>query len=79
MSCSRDAGSRLVPSAAWSYEWPTPEFVPIAGHVALYAGRMERVTLDGEVVVPQPGEFYGGWITSEIVGPFKGIPGSWGW
>ena len=73
------AGGMTVPSAAWSYEWPTPEFAPIAGHVALYAGRMERVTLDGEAVVPQPGEFYGGWITSEIVGPFKGIPGSWGW
>ena len=73
------AGGVTAPSAAWSYEWPTPEFAPIAGHVALYAGRMERVTVDGEAVVPQPGEFYGGWITSEIVGPFKGIPGSWGW
>ena len=73
------AGGVTVPSAAWSYEWPTPEFAPIAGHVSLYAGRMEKVTVDGEAVVPQPGEFYGGWITSEIVGPFKGIPGSWGW
>lgn len=73
------AGGMSVPKAAWSYEHPTPEFEPIAGHVALYAGRVDRVTLDGVEVTPQPGEFYGGWITPEIVGPFKGIEGSWGW
>jgi len=73
------AGGVSVPSGAWSYEHPTPEFVAIAGYVALYAGRVERVTLDGETVTPQPGDFYGGWITGEVVGPFKGIPGSWGW
>jgi uncharacterized protein (DUF427 family) len=68
-----------VPNAAWSYEHPTPEFAAIAGYVALYAGRVDRVTLDGEQVTPQPGDFYGGWITGEIVGPFKGIAGSIGW
>lgn len=73
------AGGKSVPAVAWSYESPTADFAPIAGHVALYAGRVDRVTVDGEEVVPQPGQFYGGWITSDIVGPFKGIPGSMGW
>jgi uncharacterized protein (DUF427 family) len=76
---SLSAGGVTAPSVAWSYEHPTPTFAPIAGYVALYAGRVERVTLDGEEVTPQPGDFYGGWITAEIVGPFKGVPGSWGW
>jgi uncharacterized protein (DUF427 family) len=73
------AGGRTVPAVAWSYESPTPDFAPVAGYVALYAGRVDRVTVDGEDVVPQPGQFYGGWITNDIVGPFKGIPGSMGW
>ena len=76
---SLSAGGITVPDAAWSYERPTLAFAPIAGYVALYAGRVDRVTLDGEVVTPQPGDFYGGWITADIVGPFKGVPGSWGW
>ncbi|WP_407569989.1 DUF427 domain-containing protein [Deinococcus altitudinis] len=76
---SLSAGGVTAPSVAWSYEHPTSDFAPIAGYVALYAGRVERVTLDGEEVTPQPGDFYGGWITGEIVGPFKGVPGSWGW
>jgi len=66
-------------AAAWSYGWPTPEFLPIRDRVALYAGRVDRVTLGGVTVTPQPGEFYGGWITPDVVGPFKGEPGSWGW
>jgi uncharacterized protein (DUF427 family) len=65
--------------AAWSYERPTPAFAEMAGHVALYAGRVDECRVAGEVVTPQPGEFYGGWITADIVGPFKGIPGSMGW
>ena len=47
--------------------------------MAVYAGPFEEITLDGEVVRPQPGGFYGGWVTDEVVGPFKGGPGSWGW
>jgi hypothetical protein len=47
--------------------------------VAVYAGPFDEITLDGEVVRPQPGGFYGGWVTDEVVGPFKGGPGSWGW
>ena len=66
-------------NVAWAYPDPTPRFVPITGHVAFYAGPMDRCLVDDEVVVPQPGGFYGGWITNDIVGPFKGGPGTWGW
>lgn len=68
-----------VPRAAWSYPSPSPGFVSIAGFVSVYPGRMERCTIDGETVTPQEGDFYGGWITASIVGPFKGAPGTWGW
>jgi hypothetical protein len=51
----------------------------LADRVALYPGMMDRCTLDGEPVQAQPGGFYGGWITAEIAGPFKGVPGSMGW
>ena len=44
-----------------------------------YAGPFDEVTLDGQPVTPQPGELYGGWITADVVGPFNGGPGSWGW
>jgi uncharacterized protein (DUF427 family) len=71
-------GDRLSEGAAWSYPAPTPAFAPIAGYLALYAGRVDRVTVDGEAVVPQPGQFYGGWITGDVVGPFKG-EGTMGW
>ena len=54
-------------------------FAPLAGHVAFYAAPMDRCEVDGEVVTPQPGGFYGGWITSDVVGPFKGAPGTMGW
>lgn len=76
---SLSAGGVSAPGAAWSYERPTPAFAPIAGYVALYAGRVDRCTVDGEMVKPQPGDFYGGWITQDVVGPFKGVPGSLGW
>jgi len=65
--------------AAWSYLEPTPGFAAIAGAVAVMPGLVDRCTVDGEVVRPQPGDFYGGWITDEVVGPFKGDPGTRGW
>jgi uncharacterized protein (DUF427 family) len=65
--------------AAWTYERPTPAFEPIRGYLAFYASRVDACFVDGEKVVPQPGGFYGGWITSEIEGPFKGAPGTAGW
>jgi uncharacterized protein (DUF427 family) len=73
------AGGRRAASAAWSYPVPTGAFAAMRDHVAFYAGRMDACFLDGERVTPQPGEFYGGWITPDVVGPFKGEPGSWGW
>lgn len=66
-------------SAAWAYPNPIPRFAPIAGYVAFYAAPMDRCLVDDEVVTPQPGGFYGGWITADIVGPFKGGPGTSGW
>ena len=72
-------GARCEPDAAWAYESPSPAFAAIRDHVAFYAGRMDACFVDGELVVPQPGGFYGGWITSAVVGPFKGGPGSRGW
>jgi hypothetical protein len=68
-----------VPDAAWSYPEPSPAFAAIRGHLAFYADRVDECRVDDEVVKPQPGQFYGGWITSDIVGPFKGEPGTMGW
>ncbi|HEX5586995.1 MAG TPA: DUF427 domain-containing protein [Acidimicrobiia bacterium] len=72
-------GGAVVHEAAWGYDEPSPAFEPIRGYVAFYASRVDQCTVDGEVVTPQPGGFYGGWITSTVVGPFKGGPGSRGW
>ena len=73
-------GGRVVArDAAWSYESPTPAFASLAGHVALYASRVDECWVDDERVRPQPGRFYGGWITSEVEGPFKGEPGTERW
>jgi uncharacterized protein (DUF427 family) len=70
---------RVVRRAAWHFPTPTPGFEALVGHVAFYPGRMDRCTVDGEVVRPQEGDFYGGWVTSHITGPFKGGPGTLGW
>lgn len=72
-------GDRTAESAAWFYSSPTPYFVAIKDYVCFYASRMDACYVDGEKVAAQPGDFYGGWITEDIVGPFKGIAGSWGW
>lgn len=71
--------TREAPRAAWTYERPTALFEPIAGAIAVMAAQVDCCTVDGEQVIPQPGGFYGGWVTSWIAGPFKGIPGSMGW
>lgn len=65
--------------AAWFYPAPAPGYEALAGRTAVYPGAMARCTVDGETVTAQDGDFYGGWITSRIVGPFKGAPGTWGW
>ncbi|MHA6524109.1 DUF427 domain-containing protein [Tessaracoccus sp. G1721] len=72
-------GGRNAPAAAWFYPTPAEPFAELADHVALYAGAMDACYVGGERVVPQPGGFYGGWITSSVTGPFKGVPGSRGW
>lgn len=63
----------------WSYEDPTPRFLAIAGFLTFYPERLGTVTVGGEEVRGQPGEFYGGWVTDKVVGPFKGGPGSMWW
>ena len=68
-----------MPAAAWSYESPSPGFESIAGYISVYPGRVDACYLGDERVRPQEGGFSGGWITDEIVGPFKGAPGTWGW
>jgi uncharacterized protein (DUF427 family) len=72
-------GDTRLENAGWSYPSPTPDFTPIRDHVAFYAGPMDACYVDDEHVTPQPGGFYGGWITSDVAGPFKGAPGTWGW
>jgi uncharacterized protein (DUF427 family) len=72
-------GGRCEPDAAWGYDAPSAGFEPLAGYVAFYAGRVDACFVDGERVTPQPGGFYGGWITSTVAGPFKGGPESRGW
>jgi len=72
-------GDCVIPGAAWSYPDPVPGFEAIKNHVAFYPAAMEACYVDGERVRAQDGDFYGGWITSEIVGPFKGGPGTSGW
>lgn len=72
-------GDRRNQSIAWCYPEPSEGFEPIQYAIAFYPDRVDSCTVDGEVVRAQQGGFYGGWITSEIVGPFKGEPGSSGW
>ena len=70
----------VAPRAAWTYPQPSPGFEAIAGHVAVYArARWTGASSTASVVRAQEGGFYGGWITSRVVGPFKGGPGSRGW
>ncbi len=65
--------------AAWSYAQPTAPYAALKDHLAFYASRVDECTVDGERVTAQPGDFYGGWITSRVRGPFKGAPGTMGW
>jgi uncharacterized protein (DUF427 family) len=70
---------RRVAGVAWSYEDPSSGYEHLRGAVAFYPGLVDRAVVDGEQVRPQPGGFYGGWITDDVVGPFKGAPGTLGW
>lgn len=72
-------GDLVLPRVGWSYPDPSPSFAMLRDHVAFYAAPFDRCSVDGETVRPQPGDFYGGWITAALAGPFKGVPGSRGW
>jgi uncharacterized protein (DUF427 family) len=73
------SGEAVSLRAAWSYAVPTPRYAALAGHVAIYPSRVDACFLDGEGVRAQDGDFYGGWITSRVTGPFKGVAGTLGW
>jgi uncharacterized protein (DUF427 family) len=73
------AGSRSVVDVCWLYLQPLAGYEPLAGHIAFYPGRVDACYLDDELVTAQEGDFYGGWISSEVRGPFKGGPGTTGW
>ena len=72
--CDVVVGERRLPRAVWRYCDPTPAFAALKGWYAVYPALMDGCWLDGEPVQPQPGGFYGGWITSAVQGPFKGDP-----
>ena len=72
-------GGRRRPSAAWTYPTPSPGYAVLHQHVAFYPGRVDGAWLGEERVTAQDGDFYGGWITADLEGPFKGAPGTSGW
>ncbi len=72
-------GTRASERAAWSYPDPTATFMAIKDALAFYASKVDACYVGEERVTPQEGDFYGGWVTSRVVGPFKGGPGTWGW
>ena len=73
------AGGKTATRAAWAYDKPTTRFAALAGYVAFYAGLMEEVWVGDLRVIPQPGSFYGGWVTPNLDGQIKGAPGTQHW
>lgn len=74
-----DLAGRTIHNVAWSYPQPLPGYEAIRDHFAFYAGLVHEAWVGDERATPQPGRFYGGWVTPRIVGPFKGEPGTSGW
>jgi len=72
-------GDRVITNVAWTYVRPLAGYESIAGYVAFYAQLVDEAWVGDERATPQPGRYYGGWVTSRIVGPFKGEPGTGGW
>jgi len=72
-------GDDTIPAAAWTYGAPTTEFTSIRDYIAFYPDPLDQCLIDGQEITPQPGQFYGGWISQYEAGPFKGIPGSHFW
>jgi uncharacterized protein (DUF427 family) len=73
------AGGLTAAHAAWSYPRPAPGYEALVGHLAVYPSRVDGCWVGAQRVSAQEGDFYGGWITADIVGPFKGAPGTRGW
>ena len=73
------AGGAVAPRAAWEYPRPTSAFAALEDHLAIYAHAMDAVRVGGVAVEPQPGNFYGGWVTPNLRGRIKGAPGTEGW
>ena len=67
------------PSVAWTYRDPTPAYEALRDHVAFYPGRVDVTWIGDERVQAQASDYYGGWITADLVGPFKGPPETLGW
>lgn len=72
-------GGERIEAAVWAYPKPTPSFAPIKDFFAFYPDPFDQCLVDGELITPQPGGFYGGWISQYEAGPFKGVPGSRFW
>jgi uncharacterized protein (DUF427 family) len=72
-------GAQRFEAVAWTYPEPSPGYEALRDYVAFYPGRVDAAWLDDEPVRAQPGDFYGGWITASVIGPFKGAPGTAGW
>jgi len=72
-------GGRTARQAAWAYARPVARYAALKDHLCFYPSRMDACWLDDERVQAQDGDFYGGWITADLVGPFKGAPGTAGW
>ncbi len=71
--------ANTIPNGAWYYPNPTPRFAGLKDYVAFYPGKVDACYIGDERVRAQEGDFYGGWITSQVVGPFKGAPTTFGW
>ena len=76
---SYESGDRRIPNVAWTYEQPLPGYEAIRGYLAFYAQLVDEAWVGDERATPQPGRYYGGWVTARVVGPFKGEPGTAGW
>lgn len=73
------AGGTSAQAGAWSYPDPSARFLPLKDHIAFYAGKMDACFVGAERVMPQPGDFYGGWVTSNLTGRIKGGRGTGHW
>ena len=75
----RDRGGRRIVAVGWCYPSPAPGYEALRDHIAFYPGRVDAAWLDDERVDAQESDFYGGWITSDLIGPFKGPAGTLAW